>query len=64
MPFITWFTKTGPFHVPLQEEDVLKGSFTSIYISIIDDKMLLENDLFGTGKPSEHFAAFLFYMIQ
>ena len=61
---ITCFTKTGPFHVLFQEEDALKGSFISIYIYFIDGKILLKKDLFRTGKPSKHFAAFPFYMTQ
>ena len=51
MVMITSFSKMGPFRVLFQE--ILKGSFMSIYISIIDSKMLLKNDLFGTSKPSE-----------
>ena len=47
-----------------QDEDALKGSSISIYISIIDSKMLLKNDVFRAGKPGEHFATFLFYMTQ
>ena len=39
---ITWFTKMCPFHVLFQEEDILKGSFISIYVSIIGSKICLE----------------------
>ena len=53
-----------PFYVLFEEEDILKGSSISIYVSIIDSKMFPKNDLFGTGEPRAHFAAFLFYMIQ
>lgn len=55
--------QVGPFPWAF-EDDILKGSFISIYMSIIGGKMLLKNDLFGTGKPRAHFATFLFYTIQ
>ena len=47
----------------LRKRFVIKGSFISIYISIIDDKLLLKIDLFETGNLSELFATFSFYMI-
>ena len=39
---ITWFTKMCPFHVLSQEEDIMKGSFISIDVSLIESKMLLK----------------------
>ena len=54
----------SPFNMLFQEEDVLKGSFISICISITDGKMFLKNGLFESVKLSEHFSVFLFYMIQ
>ena len=60
MVFADLAHQMGSFHVLLQERDILKGSFISIYISKIDSKMLLKINLFGAGKLSEHFAVLLF----
>ena len=60
MVFADLAHQMSSFHVLLQERDILKGSFISIYISKIDSKMLLKINLFGTGKLSEHFAVLLF----
>ena len=39
---MTWLTKMCPSYVLSEEEDNLKGSFISFYVSIIGSKMLLK----------------------
>ena len=60
---ITWFTKIGSFHMLFQEEDVFKGSFISIYISIIDGEMLIKMICLELVNPVNTLQAFFFIIM-